>query len=155
MTHCALGIDVFNNDIVHWQYFVDGALALVAGWQKLCEGKKGLRWKSWIRTKILGPSIRYFVALLIFVAIYALFGRLWAKTTHLSRKEQIRAGQKFLRPFCPRREAACVLCIDGTISIGECALCTMNCKIIVFCIDDTIGIGQNPFGRHLVPTETR
>ena len=29
-----------------------------AGWQKLCEGMKGLRPKVWIRTKILIPNIR-------------------------------------------------------------------------------------------------
>ena len=29
-----------------------------AGWQKLCEGKKGLRQKVWTQTKILFPDIR-------------------------------------------------------------------------------------------------
>ena len=43
-----------------------------AGWQKLCEGTKGLRRKVWTQTKILSPNICYFVA------IYALFGRFWA-----------------------------------------------------------------------------
>ena len=42
------------------------------GWQKLCEGTKGLRRKVWTQTKILSPNICYFVA------IYALFGRFWA-----------------------------------------------------------------------------
>ena len=49
------------------------------GWQKLCEGKKGLQRKVWTFTKFLGTNIRYFVAILRFVAIYALFGRLGAK----------------------------------------------------------------------------
>ena len=43
-------------------------------------GKKGLRRKVWTRTKMLSPyNIRYFVAVLRFVVIYALFGDLWAK----------------------------------------------------------------------------
>ena len=47
-----------------------------AGWQKLCEGMKGLHRKVWSWTKVLGPNIRYFVATLRFVANYALFGNL-------------------------------------------------------------------------------
>ena len=47
----------------------------VAGWQNLYEGRKGR--KNWIWMKILSPSIRFFVMILIFVAIYALFGTLW------------------------------------------------------------------------------
>ena len=46
-------------------------------WQKLCEGTKGVRQKVWPRTKILNPNIRYIVAILWFVAIYALFGRIF------------------------------------------------------------------------------
>ena len=43
-----------------------------AGWQKLCEGTKGLRRQVWNRkSKILNPNIYYFVAILRFVAIYA------------------------------------------------------------------------------------
>ena len=34
---------------------------------------KGLRRKVWTRTKILSPNIRYFVAILRFVAIYAFY----------------------------------------------------------------------------------
>ena len=49
------------------------------GWQKLREGTKDLCRKVWTRTKISSPDIRYFVAILRFVAIYALFGRLGAK----------------------------------------------------------------------------
>ena len=48
-------------------------LRLNAGWQKLCEGTKGLRHKVWTGTIILSPNIRYFVAILRFVAIYALY----------------------------------------------------------------------------------
>ena len=43
------------------------------GWQKLCEGTKGHRQKVWTQTKILSPNIRYFVAILRFVAIYAFY----------------------------------------------------------------------------------
>ena len=39
----------------------------------LCEGTKGLRRKIWTQTKLLSPNIRYFVAILRFVAIYTLF----------------------------------------------------------------------------------
>ena len=38
----------------------------------LCEGTKGLGRTVWTRTKILSPNICYFVAVLKFVAIYAL-----------------------------------------------------------------------------------
>ena len=40
----------------------------IPGWQKLCEGTKGLHQKVW--TKILSPNIRYIVAILRFVALY-------------------------------------------------------------------------------------
>ena len=43
------------------------------------ECAKGLRRKVWTQTKILSPNIRYFVAILRFVAIYAIFGRLKAR----------------------------------------------------------------------------
>ena len=46
------------------------------GWQKFCEGTKGLCRKGWTQTKILSPNIRYFVAMLRFIANYALFGNL-------------------------------------------------------------------------------
>ena len=42
-------------------------------------GTWGPRQKVWTRTKILSPNIRYFVEILRFVAIYALFGNLWTK----------------------------------------------------------------------------
>ena len=58
----------------------------IPGWQKLCEGRKGLHQKVWTGTKILSPNIRYIVALLWFVAIYALFGRLWAKKSPFGSK---------------------------------------------------------------------
>ena len=44
-----------------------------AGWQKLRERASGARRKVWTRTKILSPNIRYFVAILRFVAIYAFY----------------------------------------------------------------------------------
>ena len=72
---------------------------LEPGWQKLCEGRplsapflfriltvklarlvqrhKGPLPKSLDLDENLSPHIRYFVAILRFVAIYALFGRLW------------------------------------------------------------------------------
>ena len=51
---------------------------LNAGWQKLCEGTKGLYRKVWTWTKVLSTNIRYFVAKLRFVAIFALFWRFGA-----------------------------------------------------------------------------
>ena len=40
---------------------------------RVAEGTKGLRQKVWTRTKLLSPNIHYFVAILRFFAIYALF----------------------------------------------------------------------------------
>ena len=57
------------------------------GWQKLCRGTGGPRRKVWTRTKILSPNIGYFVANSRFVAIYALFGRLWTKSVVLGPKQ--------------------------------------------------------------------
>ena len=45
----------------------------IPGWQKLCVGTKDLRKKVRTQTKILSPNIRYFVAILTFVAIYAFY----------------------------------------------------------------------------------
>ena len=56
------------------------------GWQKLCEGAKGLRWKVWIGTKILSPNIRYFAAILKLVAIYALFWKFLVKKNFFGSK---------------------------------------------------------------------
>ena len=56
----------------------------LTGWQKLCEGKKGLCRKVWTWTKIL--STRKFFAILRFVAIYTLFGRLGAKKCFLGKQ---------------------------------------------------------------------
>ena len=58
-------------------YFLTKVFA--AGWQKLCECTKGLRQKEWTLTKIFSPNIHYFVAILSFVANYALFDNLWTK----------------------------------------------------------------------------
>ena len=44
-----------------------------AGWQELRERASSARRKVWTRTKILSPNIRYFVAILRFVAIYAFY----------------------------------------------------------------------------------
>ena len=60
-----------------------------AGWHKLCKGTKGLCRKLWTRTKIFSPNIRYFVAILRFVAIYALFGNLRAKKVHFWVKNSV------------------------------------------------------------------
>ena len=49
----------------------------MSGWQKLCEGTRGLCRKGWIRTKSLSPNI-YLVAILRFDAINTLFWRIWA-----------------------------------------------------------------------------
>ena len=48
---------------------------MTPGWQKLREAAKGLRQKVWTGTKNFSPNISHFVAILSFVAIYALFGR--------------------------------------------------------------------------------
>ena len=51
----------------------------VPGWQKLCEGRKGLRRKVWTWLKFLRPNIQYFVPISRFVVIHVLFGRLGGK----------------------------------------------------------------------------
>ena len=56
------------------------------GWQKFCKGTKGLCRNVWIWTKILSPNTRYFVAILRFVKIYGLFGRLVAKNCFFGPK---------------------------------------------------------------------
>jgi len=50
---------------------------------------KGLRRKVWTGTKILSPNICYFVVILRFVEIYALFGNLWAKKCFLFRSKTV------------------------------------------------------------------
>ena len=47
---------------------------------------KAPRRKVWTQTKILSPNTRYFVAILRFVAIYALCGNLWAKKVPFGSK---------------------------------------------------------------------
>ena len=56
----------------------------ISGWQKLCEGTKGLRRKVWTRPEILSRIIPYLVA--IFVGIYAVSGNHWAKTAFLGKE---------------------------------------------------------------------
>ena len=68
---------------------------LKPGWQKLCEGAKGLRRKVWTWMKIFSPYISYFVAILRFVAIYALFGNLWTKKCFFGSKT-VFLGQEVL-----------------------------------------------------------
>ena len=65
-----------RNQIIFLSFLIAMTL-LKSGWQKLCEGTKGPRRKVWFRTKILSPKTRYFVGILKFVVIYALFGNLW------------------------------------------------------------------------------
>ena len=43
-------------------YFWSIMINCEAGWQKLQDAAKGLRWKVWTRTKILSPIILYYVA---------------------------------------------------------------------------------------------
>ena len=59
------------------------------------EGLKvlGFHRKVWTRTKSFSPNIRYFVAILRFVAIYALFGNLWA-TKFFFGSETVFLGQE-------------------------------------------------------------
>ena len=79
--------------ILHWGWWTSGVVnvrvvnvlrsvkssgCLTTGWQKLCESLKGLHRKVWTHTKILSLQICYFVEILKFVAMFALFGRLWA-----------------------------------------------------------------------------
>ena len=64
------------------------------GGRSFCEGTEGLRRKVWNRTKILSPNICYIVAVSWFVAIYALFGRLWAKKSALLGQKQFFLGKK-------------------------------------------------------------
>ena len=54
------------------------------GWQKLCEGMKGLRRKVWTWTKILSPNIRYIVA--PFGILLAIKVPLGSKTVFLWQK---------------------------------------------------------------------
>ena len=63
-------------------------------WKKLCEGKKGLRRKVWTQGKILGPNLRYFIAILRFVAFYALLGNLWAKKCFFGGQKQCFLSEK-------------------------------------------------------------
>ena len=60
------------------------------------EGLKvlGFHRKVWTRTKSFSPNIRYFVAILRFVAIYALFGNLWAKKVLFFGQKQCFLGQE-------------------------------------------------------------
>ena len=64
-----LGMDKSQNMCkpLSWKEYIE------AGWQKLRERASGARRKVWTRTKILSPNIRYFVAILRFVAIYAFY----------------------------------------------------------------------------------
>ena len=55
-----------GGDGLHW-------FACGTGWQELRERTSGARRKVWTRTKILSPNIRYFVAILRFVTIYAFY----------------------------------------------------------------------------------
>ena len=67
-------VDVpYASYVLHAGYHCHCICYECASWQKLCEGTKGLRWKVWSRTKILSSNIRYFVAILKFVAIYAFY----------------------------------------------------------------------------------
>ena len=53
---------------------------------------KGLRRKVWNQTKIFIPNILYFVAILRFVAIHAIFGRLWSKTVFFWARNALSDG---------------------------------------------------------------
>ena len=66
----------------------------LSGWQKFRKAAKGLRRKVWTQTKILSPNIRYFVAILRFVVIYALTRRLWQKKSVFLGINQCFLGEK-------------------------------------------------------------
>ena len=74
-----IGENIITDQKLRFVLFHDNETLRGAGWQKLCEGTKGLRQKVLSWTKILNPIIRYFVAILIFVANYSLFENLWIK----------------------------------------------------------------------------
>ena len=69
-----------------WVENLSREIHLKPRWQKLSEGTKGLRRKVWNQTKILSPNILYFFAILRFVAIHELFGRLWPRKGLLGSK---------------------------------------------------------------------
>ena len=81
MSSCLPAIHSFHfRSPMYWEYAMYSQY--MAAWQKLCEGTKGLRQKVWTRRKISNSNICYIcyiVTILWFVAIYALFGRLWTK----------------------------------------------------------------------------
>ena len=74
----------------HFTWFLDEKMCSETGWQKLHGGTGGPRQKVWTRTKILSPNIRYFVA------IYALFGDLWAKKVPFWVKNSVSGARSAL-----------------------------------------------------------
>ena len=54
-------------------------LHTLRGGRSCAKARRAIRQKVWTRTTILSPKIHHFVAILRFVVIYALFGRLLAK----------------------------------------------------------------------------
>ena len=70
------------------------------GWQKLCKSAKGLRLKVCTQTKNLSPNIRYFVAILRFVAMFALSWRPWAKKCFLGQKQCFLDKKCIINTWC-------------------------------------------------------
>ena len=86
----------------------------LTGWQKFCEGTKGLCRKVWTWTKILSTDTRQFVTILRFVVIYALFGRLGAKRCFFLENNIVpRARSELLHGISSRRELSC-FCLAAT-----------------------------------------
>ena len=72
-----------KSDILHKQLVFPTQLVQIVGkYSSSTQGgrscAKGLC-QVWTRTKILSPNIGFFVVIIIFVAIYALFGIVWTK----------------------------------------------------------------------------
>ena len=74
------------------------------GWQKLCEGTKGLRRKVWTRTKIFSPNIRYVVVILRFVKIYALYKASFRPDSDKRQHYFVQTKDNSFRPYSDKRQ---------------------------------------------------
>ena len=71
-------LEVKPNILNLWTWSNHGWYHVLSGWQKLCEGTKGLRRKVWSRTRILSPNIRIlsrYQDLLQFTHFLEIFGQ--------------------------------------------------------------------------------
>ena len=98
-----------------------------SGWQKLCEGAEGLRRKVWTRTKILSLNIRYFVAILRFVAIYA---QIFGHTKYFFGSKTVFVGQEM--HYCM------VYAYSTELSLQKCAKTTFFRKNSKYVLDENL-----------------